>query len=432
MHIEEGGNCECLFCKNKISVEIPEELINAVKNDNLIIFAGAGVSTESSAIYGYTLYQEVCNELSNTENLSFSQLMSKYCELPDGRAKLLRKIKKRFDYFASFPELERRASSFHRELATLFHIRNIITTNWDDYFERYCGAIPIVFPEDYVFWNLPERKVIKIHGSINNLGSIVATEEDYDKCYRRLNSGLIGSSLKTLLATKYVLFIGYSFSDEDFMRVYNSLMKEMKGLIPHAYIVTLDSASKEKFKNINVTPIITDATYFITSIKKSLYSEKHFLHDDIYDKVSLLLFKVEYEHKRLSEELEINKYPEVIFALNYQDGLIHAFERILAYKKTGYYSHTCNIYCTLDEYHNWRKIKLKKRVYEDVAYIDGYMDGLNSLISDTVIEEHFNLYYLFGYDFVIETLEEFKELIQTSNKLHKSSYMYAKKNGSYT
>ena len=31
-----------------------------------------------------------------------------------------------------------------------------------------------------------ERCVLKIHGSINNLGSIVATDDDYTKCAERL------------------------------------------------------------------------------------------------------------------------------------------------------------------------------------------------------------------------------------------------------
>ena len=31
-------------------------------------------------------------------------------------------------------------------------IENIITTNWDDFFERECGATPYVSPEDFALW----------------------------------------------------------------------------------------------------------------------------------------------------------------------------------------------------------------------------------------------------------------------------------------
>ena len=69
--------------------------------------------------------------------------MQLYCDKPNGRKKLLKNIRERFDYIKSFPELERSASSFHRELAELYPIKTIITTNWDTYFEEYCAAVPI-------------------------------------------------------------------------------------------------------------------------------------------------------------------------------------------------------------------------------------------------------------------------------------------------
>ena len=52
----------------------------------------------------------------------------------------------------------------------------------------------------------------KIHGSINNYGSIVATYKDYKTWYDELHKGLIGSKLKLFLSSseKVVVFIGYS------------------------------------------------------------------------------------------------------------------------------------------------------------------------------------------------------------------------------
>ena len=74
----------------------------------------------------------------------------------------------------------------------------------------------IIDKEDFAFWDLPERKVLKIHGSINNIGSIIVTAEDYGKCLRRLRGNIIGSYLKLLLATKTVVFIGYCFDTRTF------------------------------------------------------------------------------------------------------------------------------------------------------------------------------------------------------------------------
>ena len=67
------------------------------------------------------------------------------------RGELLRLIKSHFDYFSSFPELYNIATRFHRELSTIWQLENIITTNWDTFFEDECAAIPFVSAKDFAF-----------------------------------------------------------------------------------------------------------------------------------------------------------------------------------------------------------------------------------------------------------------------------------------
>ena len=76
------------------------------------------------------------------------------------------------------------------------------------------------------------RFVLKIHGSIDNLSSVIATSEDYEKCYKQLQNGIIGATLKNILATKTVVFIGFSFGDEDFAQIMEYLRNEMGELYP--------------------------------------------------------------------------------------------------------------------------------------------------------------------------------------------------------
>ena len=68
----------------------------------------------------------------------------------------------------------------------IYQIKTIITTNWDTYFEDCCAAVPLTIPEDISLLDETSRHVLKIHGSINNLSSIVATKSDYESCYERL------------------------------------------------------------------------------------------------------------------------------------------------------------------------------------------------------------------------------------------------------
>ncbi len=419
---------DCAICKNKIPFELPDEVFNACKVGKLIIFAGAGISTEAINVFPFTLYEDIKRELNvgKDKKISFPALMTQYCKASHGRKELLNKINDRIDYIKSFPELYRQATEFHRELSTIHQIREIITTNWDSFFEEECGTTPFVAPEDFAFWDYPGRKVFKIHGSINNLGSIIATEEDYKKCYKDLQKGLIGSNLKLLLATKTVIFVGYSFGDDDFNKIYQYLQKEMKGILPHSYIVTLSDEKDIKFKKLNSTIIKTDATYFISVLKRRLVEKQQMLDDKEYDTILNGLSKIENAHFKLSN-LDIKRKPEAIFCGSYQDGVIHSFERMLQKRNTGEYSHLCNIESKIDSYFRLRKVFLKRKKYFDVAYIDGYLTGLYCFIPELRKKMGLPLYYVFGSKSDIFNYKDYLRVSKKAKSLHKSSYKWAEK-----
>ncbi len=183
-------NCDCEFCKFNFPVSLPKHLLDALMAGELAIFAGAGISTESPRVLKFTLYDEIVSALGLNDGRPFPEVMQRFSDQPDGRIKLLSKIKDRLENIDSFPELNFIASRFHRELGTLFLIREIVTTNWDTYFERYCYATPFVTDPDVSLWGAASRKVLKLHGSVNNFGSIVATSNDYVECAERLNVGV--------------------------------------------------------------------------------------------------------------------------------------------------------------------------------------------------------------------------------------------------
>ena len=129
---------DCAFCRNFHDFELPDHLLNELKHGNLVVFAGAGISTETSTAFRFKFYDQIRAELrlapKNTQ--PFPVVMSMYCRQLDGRRKLLEKLKNRFSYIEAFPELLRAATRFHREISTLFYVDTFVTTNWDNYFER--------------------------------------------------------------------------------------------------------------------------------------------------------------------------------------------------------------------------------------------------------------------------------------------------------
>jgi len=414
----------CEECRKKLFFEMPKTIVNICKQGKLIIFAGAGISTEGRNVFPLTLYEEIKEELNISEDINFPLLMSKYVDTTHDRRALLNKIKNRIDYAKSFPELYSKTTNFHQELSTVHQIQEIITTNWDDFFELECAATSIVTNDDFVFWDQPFRKVFKIHGSINNPGSIIATNEDYKKHYKELNRGVVGSRLKHLLATRTIVFLGYSLRDYDFNRIYQYLQKNMGMILPHSYFVTLNESPKIGLKNFSSTIIKTDATYFISVLKQNLIEEKQLLPDQIYDDAFKDLIKIKDVHFKFAKR-NFKKDPSVIFCLSYQDGLIHALERMLENKNTGQYSHICYVTSAIEGYFKSRKKFLAKKRYFDVAYIDGYLAGLFRIIPDLRKKVKLPMYYVFGADSIYK-YNDYLKIAKEAGSIHKNAYQWAK------
>lgn len=99
------GDPKCQHCKLKRPFELPSEIVEACNRGELVIFAGAGVSTESKGVFRGKFYEAIKDELGiNDSNISFSKLMSLYCS-SKSRKDLLLVIKQRIDYVKAFPEL---------------------------------------------------------------------------------------------------------------------------------------------------------------------------------------------------------------------------------------------------------------------------------------------------------------------------------------
>lgn len=368
-------NCNCMICKNNKPFEMPEDIIEACEKGNLVLFCGAGISTESKTVLPYSFYTSIADELQiQNPDLSFSEMMQRYCNQPNGRRKLLYKIRDRFQYIHSFPELERMATFFHEELSDLYSIHTILTTNWDTYFEQCCGALPITCADDFVFWDEHKRSVLKIHGSMDNLNSIVATSDDYNKCYEKLGSGIMGATLKNLLVTKTVVFIGFSFGDEDLSRIISYLRDEMGELYPHIYYVTLDENLPKRLEYKNSTAILTSGTFFIHKLKEILGERGQLINIKSKQGVYVALSRMLEVHHAISS-IDLNKYACAIYTLAYQDGAIHSWERYLQNKTGDYCQPGYNIGVAKKYIEDIKQFNANKN-YWDMSYFEGYKNGL--------------------------------------------------------
>jgi SIR2-like domain len=404
-HAHDGHEdvAACPLCASNHSFRMPPAIVEAAVKGRLVVFAGAGISTESSSVYPDSFYDEMKSWLSSTpEDDSFPAVMSAV-EAEIGRVRLVEEAIGRIKYVTTFPFLAQMATRFHQELATIPQISEVITTNWDPFFEDVCGMIPIVVDGDYSFYNLPGRKVYKIHGSISIVSTMIATLADYQRREKELRESVIGGTLRHLLGTKIVIFIGYSLKDDDFRNVYEPLMGGMGQLRPVAYVVSpFDAPEAEE---LGLRHIKTDGAYFMRELRKKLVSDGHNLPDNAIEKVFKLRTAARKCHE-LTEQMNWREHPELVFSLAYQDGLLDAFGRIISQYHTGEYSNIGHLLHIIRGYSRLLATAVARKRYWDAAYIDGFCDALHLPLYNDDEMRDFLLYEMFNEDDFPTTVED--------------------------
>jgi hypothetical protein len=357
-------------------------LINELVEGNVVVFAGAGISTENRDHARDTFYDKIAHEVGQKDIISFPELMEKYCNQPDGRIKFVKVLKDHFDYYMSFSDFYKPMTRFHRSISPLYMIDTVVTTNWDDFFERECDFDAFVNDSDMALWGASKRRLMKIHGSIRNLGSIVATESDYAKSYRRLNNGPMGAQLKTVMNQKTILYTGYSLSDDNYLKLAKNIAKMAKPHIKACYYVAprIDKSKLSKFP-IPLIPIETDGGYFFEQIRIHLEDAIDLTPERAFWACEELLDSVATAHNRIADAYLRSRHPLYIFSLSYQDGLIHALQRIRDRRRTGEYHNREHLIRLVNGYNHKIAEYERKGDHWNACYSEGYRNGMLFLIS---------------------------------------------------
>ena len=250
---------------------IPQGLINSIDNRNAVFFCGAGISHgvegERGFPGGWELAREMAEKLLGRtvgdESLDLKQIAQEVIWADNGSRHRLNKYLQ--DTFTKPTVKPLRA---HEYLAYLEC--NVITTNYDSLIERAfsdagkrCGTI--VREDDLT--RMQDVNVVKIHGCVTHLDTVVITEEDY---YRWLISD---SEIKTLVRLWFlqrpVVFIGFSLSDPNLRQLYYGLRLRFGRALQVAYAIfkeKSDNYDMRFIKEQKIKIIERDATAFLEDL----------------------------------------------------------------------------------------------------------------------------------------------------------------------
>ncbi len=204
-----------------------EKLFELVRREEVVIWAGAGLSLYAGYPSGKKLTEILYNSLSKSEKRQIrkSQALPDFAEdfvklKNDTRHELVRILDN------TFVETTPKTIECHDKLVSIPHIKTIITTNYDRLFEEaYKGKGHVVIsPKKIPFIDSKRVQIFKVHGDLVDPGSIIITKSDYLRFFSNDSEyNDLWTTIKTILLTKNIVFLGYGIEDPNIEVILNRI-----------------------------------------------------------------------------------------------------------------------------------------------------------------------------------------------------------------
>ena len=255
--------------KRKASLNIPPELVNAVKQRRVVLFAGAGISQEAlGGLNGWTVQETLGKEIKKAfpnydyKLRSFEDVCDEY-EVLNGHMALVQRL-------AGLIPKNRSPLASHLAAAETF--RFIVTTNWDLLFEAAYQHLGLnyqilVREADAPGFGFDQYNLLKIHGSADTPLTLVARSEDYG-VYSETHKEML-KHVEHLLYTNTVLFVGYGLRDPHMQHLLAQIRHRRGQWALKAYVVGQYDDVRTKLlaaRKMEVLP--HDAKEFLPELKR--------------------------------------------------------------------------------------------------------------------------------------------------------------------
>ena len=235
-------------------LDFPSPLLSALRNGELVIFAGAGVSKGKPACL--PLFKELAEKIAQGTN----EL------LQDGEedrflGRLHNKGKGVKVHERAVQELSRnnpKPTDLHRDLLRLYQKNGeqvrVVTTNFDLLFEAAAqdvfGAVPEIFRAPALPLGRDFNGIVHVHGALSHRQGMVLTDEDFGRAY--LTEGWARRFLVELFRRFPVLFVGYRHNDI----ILNYLARALPIDSTKPRFALTDDSDLPRWESLGIKPII--------------------------------------------------------------------------------------------------------------------------------------------------------------------------------
>lgn len=247
-------------------MQIKAALIDAIKNRQAVLFAGAGISWKAIGFGGLYVRDQVGMQIKRDypnydyDSRSAEDVCDEYAALND-RIVLV-------DRLAALIPQDKDPQESH--IAAVKAFRFIVTTNWDLLFEAAYRKINqhyqvLCQDADAPMFNYDQHNLLKIHGSADRPISLVATTDDYEN-YAETHARLL-EKVAELLQNNTVLFVGYGLRDEHVRHLLSRIRRNRQQWTRKAFAVGFyDEVRTRLLASRQIEAINADADEFLTDL----------------------------------------------------------------------------------------------------------------------------------------------------------------------
>jgi NAD-dependent SIR2 family protein deacetylase len=348
-------------------INYKENLFKLIREEKVIIFAGAGMSIYAGYPSGKKLSEIFYSELTTSEREHISPNLN----LPDiteelfrfrnnNKNELIRTINK---VFSAEPSKD---PKIHSLLASIPHFKTIITTNYDNLLETsYGNKAQKIYSEHHLpLIDNKKTQIFKIHGDLLEPDSIILTRSDYNNFFKtESQNNSLWTIIKERFITNNILFVGYNLEDPNISVLFENISDNLKDFRKEAYLLA-PNLPPQKISHLThqkINYINSDAESFFEELILEL---KNNVIGDLEDgKISADTFKEFLINQDLLPELDgkLDSYKlkslkglngkiegKIKFTFNNQDEIVNDFRDFIDGKKFGEFELTEKDLASLD------------------------------------------------------------------------------------
>lgn len=193
------------------AIDFDDCILDALRDDQLIVFAGAGVSMGPPS--NLASFWKLTSDIAQGTGLAPSEPLDRFLgQLHHGKVAVHERAAQLLSPAGSAP------NALHYDLLRLFRTADrvrLITTNFDLHFETAAkslfGAVPDVYRAPALPLGYDFSGIVHVHGALPRGRDLVLTDADFGRAY--LTEGWARRFLVDVFRRYTVLFVGYSHND---------------------------------------------------------------------------------------------------------------------------------------------------------------------------------------------------------------------------